>query len=98
MTLFRHQVDGELAGELDEAVVPRLGDDEDVLDVGLDARAAWAAGIVSDRSGGGASGGLTELLAHLAHADGGLCELFCEAATGLVVVDLFVLGIDRVRV
>lgn len=34
---FSHKVEGELARELDEPVVAGLGDNENVLDVGLDA-------------------------------------------------------------
>ena len=37
--LLQHEIEGKLASELDEPVVPRLGHDEDALDVGADASA-----------------------------------------------------------
>ncbi len=40
-SLLGHQINGQLAGELDEAVVASFRDDEDGLDVGADFGAAW---------------------------------------------------------
>ena len=43
-TLFQHEIEGKLAGELDETVVSRLGHDEDTLDVRADAGATCMRG------------------------------------------------------
>lgn len=43
---FSHEVEGELARELDEPVVAGLCDDEDVLNVRLDACSTFVRAIV----------------------------------------------------
>jgi hypothetical protein len=87
LALLEHEVERELARELDEPVVLRFRDDEDVLDVGVDPGAAWT-GVdqpfiffckrVRVRC--------TELLAHLPDADGGLGQLPGQAAAILLAV------------
>jgi hypothetical protein len=41
--LFAHEVDSEVAGELDQAVVAGFCDDEDAGEIGMDACTTWAA-------------------------------------------------------
>lgn len=37
-----HEVESELSGELDESVVPRLGDNQNVLDIRAHPRASYS--------------------------------------------------------
>ena len=39
--LLQHEIEGKLAGELDEPVVPRLRHDEDALDMGAYTGTTW---------------------------------------------------------
>ena len=39
--LLAHKIDGEVAGELDEAVVAGCGTDENAREVGVDACTTW---------------------------------------------------------